>query len=139
MKKLSSVFVFFFSFAVITCMVVVVAGAQQPRPVSTGPVGFNPGVNYGFDNFAYSPNLRKFVDSLPGLGLPGCSTAIPAGQTGSCNQNDLGQYIPVADKAKSPVYPDADFYQLGVAQYSRKLHADLPPTLLRGYYQIGDA
>src|SRR5690348_3206445 len=102
------------------CILIVsaIAGAQtQPRSISVGPVGFNSAVNYGYDNFAYSPNLRKFVDSLPGLGLPNCSTAIPAGGSNSCNQNNLGQYIPVADNTKTPNFPDADFYKLGVAQF----------------------
>jgi FtsP/CotA-like multicopper oxidase with cupredoxin domain len=112
--------------------------AQQPRQVNTGgnSVGFNQAVNYGYDNFAYSPNLRKFVDALPGLGLPGCTVSSPPG-TGTCNENNLGQYIPIGNNTLAASYPDADFYKLGVAQYSRKMHSDLPPTTLRGYYQIG--
>src|SRR4051794_7237381 len=83
--------------------------AQQPRPVLTGPIGFNPGVNYGYDNFAYSPNLPKFVDSLPGLGLAGCTLgsvgANPPYSNGTCGQNNLGQYIPIADGSKNNLYP----------------------------------
>ena len=64
-------------------------------------MGFNPAVNYTLSNFAYSPNIRKFVDSLPGLGLPGCTLGTPGALPipygdGTCNQNNLGQYIPIA-------------------------------------------
>src|ERR1700674_6118572 len=90
-------------------MVAAAAPAVPPSPVvpySTPAVaalyppglGFNPVVNYEKPNFAYSPNIRKFVDSLPGLGKPGCTVSIPPGLPGinSCNENNLGQYIPVA-------------------------------------------
>ncbi len=55
--------------------------------------------------------VRKFVDSLPGLG--------------AANANDLGQYIPVAipDKTK---YNGADYYEIELGQYTEKLHKDLP-------------
>ena len=45
------------------------AGAQVVVP--PGAAGFNPAVNYNVPNFAYSPNIRKFVDRLPGLGAAG--------------------------------------------------------------------
>ena len=71
--------------------------------------------------------LRKFVDSLPGLG--------------AANQNNLGQYIPVAvpDTAASANNPGglSDYYVIGLRDYSQRLHSDLPKaTRLRGYYQI---
>ena len=70
-----------------------------------------------------SGGIRKFVDSLPGLG--------PA------NANSLGQYIPVA-------VPDtctysgqvADCYEIELREFSEKMHPDLPPTRLRGYVQV---
>jgi FtsP/CotA-like multicopper oxidase with cupredoxin domain/ketosteroid isomerase-like protein len=65
--------------------------------------------------------LRKFVDSLPGLGY--------------ANRNNLGQYIPVAIP-DTTTYPGADYYVLGVKQYTQRMHSDLPKaTTLRGYYQ----
>src|SRR5450759_619821 len=64
--------------------------------------------------------VRKFVDSLPGLG--------------AANANDLGQYIPVAIPNKT-TYGDADYYEIELGQYTEKLHKDLPPTTLRGYRQ----
>jgi FtsP/CotA-like multicopper oxidase with cupredoxin domain len=74
-------------------------------------------------NFANSPNLRKFVDALPGLG--------------AANANLLGQYIPLANP-DTTTYPDADYYVIGLAEYHEQMNSDLPATgtLLRGYYQI---
>jgi hypothetical protein len=107
------------------------AGAQVVVP--PGAAGFNPNVNYNIPNFAYSPNIRKFVDSLPGLGAAGCVLGNPLG-TGTCNENNLGQYIPIA-VPDTTTYPDSDYYVIGLTQYSKKLHSDLPPTTLRGYRQ----
>ncbi len=68
-----------------------------------------------------SGGIRKFVDSLPGL--------TPAGA------NDLGQYIPIA-VADTISYPGADYYVIGAVTYTEKMHADLKPTILRGYVQL---
>jgi len=66
--------------------------------------------------------LRKFVDSLPGLGY--------------ANRNNLGQYIPVAIPDTTTFF-GSDYYEIGLKDYTQKLHSDLPkPTRLRGYYQI---
>jgi FtsP/CotA-like multicopper oxidase with cupredoxin domain len=133
----SSIFIALF-LAILALMAVPVV-AQHAPATPIGPTGFNPAVNYNYDNFAYSPNIRKFVDSLPGLGMPGCTlgtpTAVPAYSDGTCGANDLGQYIPVAQKDNT-AYSDADFYSLGIQQYLVKMHSDLPPTTARGYYQI---
>lgn len=88
-------------------------------------------------NWAYSPapvmntttgaitgGMRKFVDSLPGLG---------AG-----NPNNLGKYIPVA-VADTSMYPGSDYYEIGLVQFVEKMHSDLPPTTLRGYVQLSTA
>jgi len=74
--------------------------------------------------------IRKFVDSLPGLG--------------STRANNLGKYIPVAfvDTTSYPVNypttgtPAADYYEIALVQYVEKMHSDLPPTTLRGYVQL---
>ncbi len=91
--------------------------------VAATPTGVNPSVNMALPNFANSPNLRKFVDSLPGLG--------------AANQNALGQYIPVANP-DTATYPGSDYYEIGLKQYQQRMHSDLPApgTKLRGYYQI---
>ncbi len=76
---------------------------------------------FGDANWAYSPLLRKFVDSVAGLG--------PSGN------NTLGQYIPVA-VADNTTYPGSDYYEIAVVEYQEKMHSDLPPTRLRGYVQL---
>ena len=72
-------------------------------------------------NIISGTGIRKFVDSLPGLG--------------AANANDLGQYIPVAvpDITK---YPGSDYYEIELRQYTEQLHKDLPATTLRGYVQV---
>ncbi|MFB3894052.1 MAG: multicopper oxidase domain-containing protein [Phycisphaerae bacterium] len=83
-------------------------------------IGFNPNVNYLLPNYATSPNIRKFVDSLPGLG--------------AANANNLGQYIPIA-VPDTVTYPGSQLYDISCTQYSLRMHSDLPPTTLRGYKQ----
>ncbi|MBI3475232.1 MAG: choice-of-anchor D domain-containing protein [Acidobacteria bacterium] len=63
--------------------------------------------------------IRKFVDTLPGLNSP----------------NNLGQQIPVAVPDKA-TFPGSDYYEIGLVQYTERLHSDLPPTTLRGYVQL---
>jgi FtsP/CotA-like multicopper oxidase with cupredoxin domain len=75
----------------------------------------SPGAGY------LTPGLKKFVDTLPGLG----DTAA----------NDLGEYIPVA-VPDTTSYPGTDYYEIAVVQYRHKFHKDLPATLLRGYVQL---
>ncbi len=73
--------------------------------------------------------LRKFVDSLPGLG--------------SANQNNLGQYIPIA-APDTTTFPGSDYYVIGLKDYRKKMHSDMPAvtdslgtgTRIRGYYQV---
>ena len=66
-----------------------------------------------YPNWAFSPPLRKFVDSLPGLG--------------AANINNLGQYLPVAI-ADTNTYPGSDYYEIGLVEYTEQMHSDLPPT-----------
>lgn len=68
-----------------------------------------------------SGGLRKFVDTLPGLG---------AG-----NSNNLGQYLSVA-VPDTTTYPGSDYYEIAVVEYEEQMHSDLPPTKLRGYVQL---
>lgn len=111
------------------------APSSPPMPVLLTLPSMNPGGTPDYfgttPNYANSPIIRKFVDSLPGLG--------------AANANNLGQYIPVAvadttsflaDPTTTPATPAADYYEIGVVQYLEKLHSDLPPTLLRGYVQV---
>jgi FtsP/CotA-like multicopper oxidase with cupredoxin domain len=69
--------------------------------------------------------LRKFVDSLPGVG--------------AANKNNLGSYIPIATPivGKPGVPADGDYYEIGLVEYSQKMHTDLPKkTSLRGYVDL---
>jgi len=69
-------------------------------------------------NYANSPIIRKFVDTLPGLG--------------AANQNNLGNFIPVATP-NTTAFPGSDYYDIDLVDYTQQLHSDLPPTKLRGY------
>ncbi len=74
--------------------------------------------------------LRKFVDTLPGLGASGA--------------NNLGQYIPVAVPEKwvngNGVVTNDDYYEIAVVEYTEKMHSDLTKaTRLRGYVQLSTA
>jgi len=110
--------------------------------VASTPTGINPAVDIALPNYANSPNLRKFINGLPGLG--------------AANANNLGQYIPVANPDQT-TYPGSDYYEIGLKQYNQQMHSDLPGpcttsllgvttcgglpppvppgTKLRGYYQ----
>ena len=68
-----------------------------------------------------TPGLKKFVDTLPGLGKGAA--------------NNLGNYIPVA-VPDTTTYPGTDYYEIGVVQYRQQFHSSLPATLLRGYVQL---
>ena len=88
--------------------------ANSPLPVVTRDVAGN--------ITAITGGLRKFVDSLPGLGPTGA--------------NNLGQYIPVAT-ANTTAFPGSDYYEIALVEYRERMHSDLPATgsKLRGYVQ----
>ncbi len=68
-----------------------------------------------------TPGLKKFIDTLPGLGPTGA--------------NNYGQYIPVA-VPDTTTYPGTDYYEIAVVQYRQQFASDMPATLLRGYVQL---
>ncbi|MFA7404295.1 MAG: FG-GAP-like repeat-containing protein [Pelobacteraceae bacterium] len=76
---------------------------------------------YTTANWANTPPLAKFVDTLPGL---------TAG-----NQNNLGQHLPLA-VADQLTYPGSDYYIIELRQYTEQMHSGLNPTTLRGYVQV---
>ncbi len=91
------------------------------------PGMLNPGGTpdyFNVPNYTNSPILRKFVNTLPGVGYD--------------NRNDLGQFIPVAVADKT-TYPGSDYYQIGVVDYTQSLHSDLPAVKLRGYKDMAPA
>jgi FtsP/CotA-like multicopper oxidase with cupredoxin domain len=95
-------------------------GAVKADPLSgSAKFGDNPDYFGGIPNWANSPNLRKFMDSLPGL-----------------NQaNNLGQMIPVA-VPDTITFPGSDLYVIAVQEFTEKMHSQLKPTRLRGYVQL---
>jgi len=78
--------------------------------------GLLPGGFYG---------MRKFVDALPGLYISGVSPAPAAGS----------QWIPVGVPDNVTYGANCDYYEISLVQYTQQMHADLPPTTLRGYVQ----
>lgn len=91
-------------------------------------------VDYSLPNYANSPlptvdpttgaisgGIRKFVAKLPGL-----DPALP---------NEIGQYIPVATPGTLAGFPNDDYYEIALVEYTEQLHPDLPATTLRGYVQ----
>lgn len=95
-------------------------GAPQGLAANAPVPGGKPDY-FNYANWTNSPILRKFVDSLPGLG--------------AANTNNLGQYIPVAI-ADTATYPNSDYYEIAVVEYSEQMHSDLPASKLRGYVQL---
>ncbi|GFO57178.1 hypothetical protein GMSM_41850 [Geomonas sp. Red276] len=105
----------------VTQLMVVLAALAWGVPVQAGPGG---GTYYANSpaGGASGTALRKFVDSLPGLG--------------AANKNNLGQYIPVAIP-DTTTYPGSDYYEIGLKEYTQQMHSDLPKaTRLRGYTQL---
>lgn len=80
-------------------------------------------------NYANSPVIQKFVDSLPGLG-PANASAITK------------QYIPIAQPVvlKNPdgtvKFPNDDYYEIGLVDDTTQFHPNLPPTKIRGYIDL---
>ena len=69
--------------------------------------------------------LTKFIDSLPGVG--------------SANQNNLGQYIPLA-VPDTTSFPGSDYYVIGQQEFTERVHTNLfKATKLRGYVDLTGA
>jgi len=106
------------NFALSPLPTLVMAGSIPVQDPITGYPTATPWPNGG---------IRKFIDSLPLLGPTGANT--------------LGNFIPVgkADTAAYPAsgaVPASDYYEIGLVQYTQRLHPDLPATTLRGYVQL---
>ena len=104
------------------CMCVASAALWWGTDQGQAQSGPTPGVDYTKPNYANSPPLRKFVDSLPQLGPTGT--------------NNLGNYISVASKMTDPTGHGDDYYEIGLFDYTWKFHSDLPPTKVRGYRDL---
>jgi len=127
-----------FSIVVLLALAVWFSGgayAVPPPPAYTppGPGSVNPPLQpdgiqvpdvFGSTgNWQFSPPLRKFVDTLPGLTSAGA--------------NNLNQYIPVANP-DTTTFPGSDYYEIEVSRYTKQMHSDLPPTTLQGYRQVNN-
>jgi FtsP/CotA-like multicopper oxidase with cupredoxin domain len=83
-----------------------------------GPTGYLiPNYFGNTPNWAYSPLLPKFVDSLPGL----CGT--PGGT------NSMGQCIPVAIP-DTTTYPGSDYYEIELVEFREQMHSSFPPVVI---------
>jgi len=72
-------------------------------------------------NWANSPPLRKFVDTLAPLG---CTTP-----------TTLGQCLPIA-VADQATYPGSDYYEIDLVEYRERMHSDLSAVTLNGGSKI---
>ncbi len=102
--------------------------ASTPAVVCAAPTGLANADYMGLcPNYSNSPLLRKFVDSLPGLGY--------------ANRNNLGQFIPIAQPKPNPLFPNDDYYEIGIEEYRERMHSDLPAigTKLRAYVDLNTA
>ncbi len=117
--------------AALAALLTIGAGRASAQQAPSPDAPTQPTADYYNRNYHNSPpSMRKFVDGLPGLGLPGCANDV------ACNANNLHNYIPIAGKVTPPpgVPNDADYYEITAEQYTQKMHSDLPATKLRGYH-----
>jgi FtsP/CotA-like multicopper oxidase with cupredoxin domain len=121
-------------FLFLMCLVLVMStlygGINQANAQYVPPPQLVPGVNYNVPNYANSPVLTKFVNTLPGLTAAGA--AVPGFYSGA---NDLGNSIPVA-VADTTTFAGSAYYQIALVDYTQQMHTDMGPTKLRGYVQI---
>jgi FtsP/CotA-like multicopper oxidase with cupredoxin domain len=113
----------------ITGITLVNGGSGFTAPIVTitdpgNPLGTGASATASLSGSLLTGGIRKFVDTLPGLGIAGANTA--------------GQYIPVA-VPDTTTYPGSDYYVIELGEYNEKMHPDLPNTTLRGYRQVNAA
>jgi hypothetical protein len=111
----------------VAVVAIALQGGINPAQANTGPADatFYANSPSGIDPLGSDSGapLRKFVDSLPGLG--------------AANANNLGQYIPIA-VPDTLAFPGSDYYHLEVVEYTERVHSDLPKaTKFRGYRDVG--
>ena len=111
------------------------AGGGREQGIVVGPGTGTPGPGFQLkqpdyifntaSNWHNTKPIHKFVDGLPGL------TAAHA--------NNLGNFIPVAKPMANPFDTTSDYYEIGVQEYTQKLHSELNATKLRGYRDLNPA
>ncbi len=120
---------------IITAITVTAPGSGYFAPVVTitDPTGKGAVAAATLGTPAVGTGIRKFVDNLPGLCVPGTA----------CTANGLGQYIPIANP-NTTLFTGEDYYEIGLSDHHEKMHSDLPgtgygdplSTKIRGYNQI---
>src|SRR5512147_1515574 len=98
----------------LTVMAVVSGPAGPARAMTAMPDPGGTPDYFATPNWANSPPLRKFVDTLPVL----CSDAAPV-------VNNLGQCLPVA-QPDTTTYAGSDYYEIEVGEFSERMHSDMP-------------
>jgi FtsP/CotA-like multicopper oxidase with cupredoxin domain len=105
-------------------------GYFAPAVTITDPTGTGATATAALGTPTAGTGIRKFVDTLPGLG--------------SANANNLGQYIPIANP-NTTLFAGSDYYEIGLVDHRERMHSDLPLTTdttpgigtkVRGYYQV---
>ncbi len=100
------------------------SGYFAPSVTITDNIGKGAAATVAIGTPTAGSGIRKFVDNLPGL----CPVS---------GQNGLLQCIPLAT-ADTTRYPGSDFYNIGLKDFSQKMHTDLPASKLRGYLQLNN-
>jgi FtsP/CotA-like multicopper oxidase with cupredoxin domain len=105
----------------------------DPIPVGPFDASGNPSIpDYNTTaNWAFTPPIAKFVDSLPPL----CTSANSFATT-----NNLGQCLPIA-VPDTVTYPGSDYYEISLREWKVPMHSDMlmnGGTPYRGYVQTND-
>jgi FtsP/CotA-like multicopper oxidase with cupredoxin domain len=105
------------------------SGASATATVSAGAItAIN--LTAGGSGYITGGGIKKFVDPLPGLCVPGANCPDWAA-------NPAAKAIPLAlSTQKTYNGITADEYQIGLVQYRSRFSSSLPASLVRGYVQI---
>jgi FtsP/CotA-like multicopper oxidase with cupredoxin domain len=107
------------------CLITAVAGGGTSVQAIVEEPGGIPNYFGTTPNWAYSPQMTKFVDPLPMLWDP--RNPVPAEAPAKC------MTVAVPD---TRTFPGSDYYEIELQQFTEKMHSQLPATTLRGYVQV---
>ena len=100
-------------------------GGQGGTWYANSPLGIIPAGSAAGAGNNTGTAMQKFVNTLPGLG--------------PLNASDLNpnSYISVATPIANPAFPNDDYYEIGIVNYTQQMHYNLPATTqLRGYVDL---
>jgi FtsP/CotA-like multicopper oxidase with cupredoxin domain len=89
--------------------VTITLGVDSGFPIYSQDRTYSFAANVNVGNTTISGGMRKFVDTLPNLTIATADTT---------------------------TFPGSDYYEIELREYTQQMHADLPPTKLRGYVQV---